>query len=305
MKEYFQLQIRMINRMFKEMGISLLFATLIFLLGFIGFSLLLFYKTTLAPYFYLFLFTILVLKLSESKRIEFLKFTFKDNYFKRIRLIENLLCSLPFLVFLLVKMEFIFALGLIIIAVLTSLIQLKTRIHFTTPTPFSKNPFEFLVGFRKTILIFPLIYSLTGIAVYFGNFNLAMFSLLLVFVVIFNFYTQPENEYFVWIFSKTANAFLFSKMSISLLYSTILMLPSFSILMLVYFSDFLIVLALLTIAYLLVITAVLAKYSTFPKEMSVFQGFLFVMSIFFPPLLLFVIPFFYNLSVKQLNSYLK
>lgn len=295
----------MINRMFKEMGISLLFATLIFLLGFIGFSLLLFYKTTLAPYFYLFLFTILVLKLSESKRIEFLKFTFKDNYFKRIRLIENLLCSLPFLVFLLVKMEFIFALGLIIIAVLTSLIQLKTRIHFTTPTPFSKNPFEFLVGFRKTILIFPLIYSLTGIAVYFGNFNLAMFSLLLVFVVIFNFYTQPENEYFVWIFSKTANAFLFSKMSISLLYSTILMLPSFSILMLVYFSDFLIVLALLTIAYLLVITAVLAKYSTFPKEMSVFQGFLFVMSIFFPPLLLFVIPFFYNLSVKQLNSYLK
>lgn len=305
MKEYFQLQIRMINRMFKEMGISLLFATLIFLLGFIGFSLLLFYKTTLAPYFYLFLFTILVLKLSESKRIEFLKFTFKDNYFKRIRLIENLLCCLPFLVFLLIKMEFIFALGLIIIAVLTSLIQLKTRIHFTTPTPFSKNPFEFLVGFRKTILIFPLIYSLTGIAVYFGNFNLAMFSLLLVFVVIFNFYTQPENEYFVWIFSKTANAFLFSKMSISLLYSTILMLPSFSILMLVYFSDLLIVLGLLTIAYLLVITAILTKYSTFPKEMSVFQGFLFVMSIFFPPLLLFAIPFFYNLSVKQLNSYLK
>lgn len=305
MKEYFQLQIRMINRMSKEMGISLLFATLIFLLGFIGFSLLLFYKTTLAPYFYLFLFTILVLKLSESKRIEFLKFTFKDNYFKRIRLIENLLCCLPFLVFLLIKMEFIFALGLIIIAVLTSLIQLKTRIHFTTPTPFSKNPFEFLVGFRKTILIFPLIYSLTGIAVYFGNFNLAMFSLLLVFVVIFNFYTQPENEYFVWIFSKTANAFLFSKMSISLLYSTILMLPSFSILMLVYFSDLLIVLGLLTIAYLLVITAILTKYSTFPKEMSVFQGFLFVMSIFFPPLLLFAIPFFYNLSVKQLNSYLK
>jgi hypothetical protein len=305
MKEYIQLQIRMTNRKFKEMGISPVFAYLIFLVGFIGFSLLLFYKTALAPYFYLLIYTSLILKLSETKRTEFLKFTFKDTYFKRIRLLENLLLALPFFVFLLIKMEFIVALSLLLIAGLTSIIQIKIIGHFTTPTPFSRKPFEFLVGFRKSILIFPLIYALTGIAVYIGNFNLAIFSLLLVFVVIFNFFSQPEEDYFVWIFNQNPKQFLFSKMRISLVYSTVLMLPSFCVLMLVYYTDFLIITCFLLIAYLLVFTVIVAKYSAFPKEMSITQGFLFVMSLFFPPLLLFVLPYFFNQSVKQLNSYLK
>ncbi|MFN5983968.1 MAG: ABC transporter permease [Fluviicola sp.] len=305
MKEYIQLQIRMTNRKFKEMGISPVFAYLIFLVGFIGFSLLLFYKTALAPYFYLLIYTSLILKLSETKRTEFLKFTFKDTYFKRIRLLENLLLALPFFVFLLIKMEFIVALSLLIIAGLTSIIQIKTIGHFTTPTPFSRKPFEFLVGFRKSILIFPLIYALTGIAVYIGNLNLAIFSLLLVFVVIFNFFSQPEEDYFVWIFNQNPKQFLFSKMRISFVYSTVLMLPSFCILMLVYYTDFLIISGLLLIAYLLVITVIVAKYSVFPKEMGLTQGFLIVISLFFPPLLLFVIPYFFSQSVKQLNSYLK
>lgn len=305
MKEYIQLQIRMTNRKFKEMGISPVFAYLIFLVGFIGFSMLLFYKTSLAPYFYLLIYTSLILKLSETKRTEFLKFTFKNKYFRRIRLLENLLLALPFFVFLLVKMEFLVALSLLLIASLTSIIQIKSIGHFTTPTPFSKKPFEFLVGFRRAILIFPLIYSLTGIAVYIGNFNLAMFSLLLVFVVIFNFFSQPEEDYFVWIFNQSPKQFLFSKMRISLVYSTLLMLPSFCILILVYYTDFLIISGFLLIAYLLVLTVIVAKYSAFPKEMSIIQGFLFVTSLFFPPLLLFVLPYFFNQSVKQLNSYLK
>lgn len=305
MKDYIQLQIRMTNRMFKEMGISPLFAYLIFLVGFIGISILLFHKTSLAPYFYLLIFITLSLKLSETRRTEFLKFTYKDNYFKRIRLLENLLLALPFFVFLLFKMEFIVALSLLLIASLNSIIQIKTIGHFTTPTPFSRKPFEFLVGFRKSIFIFPLIYALTGIAIYIGNFNLAIFSLLLVFVVILNFFSQPEEDYFVWIFNQKPKHFLFSKMRISLVYSTVLMLPSFSILMLVYYNDFLIISGFLLIAYLLVITVIVAKYSAFPKEMSIVQGFLFVISLFFPPLLLFVIPYFFNQAVKQLNSYLK
>lgn len=305
MKEYFQLQIRMINRMFKEMGISPAFAYLIFFVGFSGISLLLFYKTSLAPYFYLLMFSSLSLKLSETKRIEFLKFTYKDNFYKRIRLLENLLIALPFFVFLLYKLEFLVALCLLVVAVLSSVIQIKSFVNFTTPTPFSRKPFEFLVGFRKTIFIFPFIYLLTGIAVYIGNFNLGIFSMLLVFVVILNFFSQPEEEYFVWIFNQNPKQFLLSKIRISIQYTTVLMLPSFSILIVAFYSDFLIIALFLFIAYLFVITVVVAKYSTFPKEMSIMQGFLFVISIFFPPLLLFVIPYFYSLSLRQLNTYLK
>jgi hypothetical protein len=202
-------------------------------------------------------------------------------------------------------MEYLVALSLLLIAGLTSIIQIKSIGHFTTPTPFSRKPFEFLVGFRKSILIFPLIYTLTGIAVFIGNFNLAIFSLLLVFVVIFNFFSQPEEDYFVWIFNQNPKQFLFSKMRISLVYSTVLMLPSFCILMLVYYTDFLIITGFLLIAYLLVFTVIVAKYSAFPKEMGLTQGFLIVISLFFPLLLLFVIPYFFSQSVKQLNSYLK
>lgn len=305
MKEYFQLQIRMINRMFKEMGISPAFAYLIFFVGFSGISLFLFYKTSLAPYFYLLIFSSLSLKLSETKRTEFLKFTYKDNFYKRIRLLENLLLALPFFVFLLYKLEFLVALCLLVVAGLTSLIQIKSLGNFTTPTPFSRKPFEFLVGFRKTIFIFPFIYLLTGIAVYIGNFNLGIFSMLLVFVVILNFFSQPEEEYFVWIFNQNPKLFLLCKIRISIQYSTVLMLPSFTVLIVAFYSDFLIIALFLFIAYLFVITVVVAKYSTFPKEMSIMQGFLFVISIFFPPLLLFVIPYFYSLSLKQLNTYLK
>ncbi|MFN6083593.1 MAG: ABC transporter permease, partial [Fluviicola sp.] len=114
-----------------------------------------------------------------------------------------------------------------------------------------------------------------------------------------------EEDYFVWIFNQNPKQFLFSKMRISLVYSTVLMLPSFCVLMLVYYTDFLIITGFLLIAYLLVFTVIVAKYSAFPKEMSITQGFLFVMSLFFPPLLLFVLPYFFNQSVKQLNSYLK
>lgn len=305
MKEYIQLQIRMSNRMFKEMGISPLFAYLIFLVGFIGISLLLFYKTSLAPYFYLLIFISLSLKLSETRRTEFLKFTYKYNYFKRIRLLENLILALPFFAFLLFKMEYLIALSLLILAGLTSIIRIKSIGHFTTPTPFSRKPFEFLVGFRKAILIFPLIYALTGIAVYIVNFNLAIFSLLLVFVVILNFFSQPEEEYFVWIFNKSPKQFLFSKMRISIIYSSVLMFPSLSLVMITFYQDVLIISGFLVIAYFAVIAVIVAKYSTFPKEMGLTQGFLIVLSLFFPPLLLFVIPYFFNQAVKQLNSYLK
>lgn len=259
----------------------------------------------MAPYFYLLIFITLSLKLSERRRTEFLKFTFKDNYFKRIRLLENLILALPFFVFLLFKMEFLVALSLILIAGLTSLIQIKTIGHFTTPTPFSRKPFEFLVGFRKAILIFPLIYLLTGIAVYIGNFNLAIFSLLLVFVVIFNFFSQPEEDYFVWIFNQSPKQFLYSKMRISLFYSCSLILPSLSLLMISYYKEGLIILGFLAIAFLFVIAVIVAKYSAFPKEMGLTQGILIVVSLFFPPLLFFVIPYFFSQSIKQLNSYLK
>ena len=51
-------------------------------------------------------------------------------------------------------------------------ILFRTSLNFSMPTPFSKNPFEFTTGFRRTLLIFPLAYALTVIAINVDNLNL-------------------------------------------------------------------------------------------------------------------------------------
>ncbi|MBK7030860.1 MAG: hypothetical protein IPH45_17355 [Bacteroidales bacterium] len=52
----------------------------------------------------------------------------------------------------------------------------NSRWNFTIPTPFSKHPFEFAVGFRKTFLAWLFAYFLTIMAISVGNFNLGVFS---------------------------------------------------------------------------------------------------------------------------------
>ena len=75
------------------------------------------------------------------------------------------------------------------------------------PTPFSKNPFEFTTGFRRTLLIFPLAYALTVIAINVDNLNLGIFSILLIFLIVLSFYSKPEEEYYVWVHADTPKSF--------------------------------------------------------------------------------------------------
>jgi hypothetical protein len=49
----------------------------------------------------------------------------------------------------------------------------------------------------------------------------------------------------------------------------------------------------------------LAKYGSYPYEMSITDGLILSVSILFPPLLLITIPFFYHRSLKTLNPLLR
>lgn len=101
---------------------------------------------------------------------------------------------------------------LIIFAILLTLIKFSSKFNLIIPTPFNKKPFEFTVGFRKTFLIFPIAYFLTYKAIATGNFNLGLFSLILVSLTCLTYYSKLENDYYIWNYNLSPKVFLLEKL---------------------------------------------------------------------------------------------
>jgi hypothetical protein len=305
MKEYFKLQFRLLNRKMIDFGLPLLIGYTLIPFIFILMSNYLFSKTEFASYLYGFIAIGFVSKLSDAKRNDFLKSIFNKKNYLKLRAIENLIYSLPFLIFLVYKGLFIVSLALCLLAILITFLNFNANLNVTIPTPFGKKPFEFIVGFRKTFIVFPIAYFLTYISIEVGNFNLGVFSLVLIGIVCFSYYSKVENEYFVWNFNLSSKEFLVEKIKTCMINFTLLSSPIIIALSVFFFNEIDILLVFFLLCYLYLVTIIFAKYSSFPKEMNVTQGLLIAVSFMFPPILLFIIPHFYSRSIKQLNTILE
>ncbi len=295
----------MTNRRFKDTGFEPLFAYLILTVGFVGLSIYLFHKTEFAEYIYVLSALTLIGKLSETRRTEFLKICFGDTKLKKIRVTENLICSLPFLIFLLYKQLFLSALLLFVLTTILALVNFRTTLNFTLWTPFSQRPFEFTTGFRNTFYLFFVAYALTVIAVSVNNFNLGVFAMLLVFATTLSYYTKPENEYYVWIYNVNAKEFLFSKIKTAILFSTSLALPIAIVIAIFYPQNIGILLLFFLVGWTFLISVIVSKYSAYPDEMNITQGILLALCIWFPPILVILIPYLFKKSENRLSSLLK
>lgn len=294
----------MINRTLRDAGILLIFAYPVLVAGFIAISFYFFKKIDYAEYFYLFIACYFVFKLCEERRNDFLKSCFGDG-FRKIRITENLLVSIPFAVFLCFEFFFIAAVILLTLAVILAFVEFRRTLNFTIPTPFFKKPFEFTVGFRKTFYLFLALYLLTFKAISVNNFNLGMILLMSGFVIILNYYTKPEKEYYVWSYSVNARQFLFEKIKTALLFSTILSFPIVLILGISFFQNIHILFLFLAIGYISLIAMVVTKYSAYPNEINLHQGFMLAVGIIAPPLLMVMIPYFFVRAEKRLQHLLK
>jgi hypothetical protein len=288
-----------------EFGVNpfLGFGLLIF--GFVGLSIFLFSKTEIAGYIYPLIALAIISKLSETGRNDFLKTIFNEFAYYRIRIIENSLVALPFIIFLAVKATFIPIAILILSAFALVFVNFKSQLNYTIPTPFQKHPFEFIVGFRSNLVLIITTLFFTVMSIIFGNLNFGIFSLLLAFLIFLSFYGNPENEFYVWIFSLTPHKFLIQKIKTALLFSTILSLPITFSLSVFFYSNIFIIIGLQVLCYLYLTTFILAKYSVFPNQMNLPQLILLALSVGFPPLLLVLIPFFYTKSINRLNALLQ
>jgi hypothetical protein len=176
--------------------------------------------------------------------------------------------------------------------------------HFTLPTPFFKRPFEFSVGFRNTFYLFIIAYLLTFIAIFYDNFNLGVFALLMVIVIPFSYYLTPENDYFVWIFNCSPKQFLLTKIKTGILYSSMLSFPIALVLGYRYFTNIEVILLSIFLGYFYLIAMVLAKYASYPNEIGFPEVTIIITSLFFPPMLFAIIPYFFIRSTKRLTSIL-
>ncbi|MFT3909082.1 MAG: hypothetical protein QM737_06610 [Ferruginibacter sp.] len=295
----------MINRKFKDAGFEPLLAYLVLTISFVGFSIYLFRKTAFAEYIYVFAILALIGKLSETRRTEFLKICFTDIKLKKIRITENLICSFPFLIFLLYKQLFLSSLLLLIMTTILALVNFRTTLSLTLWTPFSKRPFEFTAGFRNTFYLFFTAYTLAIIAIAVSNFNLGIFAMLLVFATTLSYYSKPENEYFVWIYNLDAKDFLLSKIKTALLFSSILALPIACALTIFFHHNIGIISIFFLLGWAFLVFAIVSKYSAYPGEMNIAQAILLALCIGFPPLLIILTPYLFKKSENRLNSLLK
>ena len=276
---------------------------LIFL--FFGASIFLFHITGFAPYIYVLVSLYYTSKLSEIRRNDFLKIHFGNKRYRKVRILENLIIALPFIIFLIYKQQFYQTIFLVTITVLIAFFNMKTSYQVTIPTPFYKKPFEFTAGFRNTFFLFFIAYGLAIIAVTVDNFNLGVFSLMLIFLTVLVYYLKPENEYFVWSYSHTPKRFLFKKIGIAFLFTFYLCSPVLILLSIFYFENLGVLLLFSLLGYLYLIMLVLAKYSAYPNEMDLVQAIIITFCFTFPPFLIIAIPFFAGKSVNKLKVFLK
>lgn len=290
----------MTNRKLTAFGIKPFISYPLFLTGFTALSIYLFKKTEFAGYIYILLALSFIIKLSETKRNDFLKICFAENYL-RIRIIENLVVSLPFIFFLIYTLMFILVIILILFSGLFALVNFEINYNVTIPTPFYKKPFEFIVGFRNTFYLLVVAYALTFIAISVNNFNLGAFAFLLVLLIVSGYYTKPENEFFVWSYNLTAINFLKEKIKTALLFSSFIALPVIILLAIFFFIHIQFLLLLVLLYYVYLVTIIAAKYSAYPQEMNLPRLILLSSGFLFPPLLFIITPYFLIQSFNRLK----
>jgi hypothetical protein len=305
MKEYFNLQFKRQIRIIRDFGLNPYVGILVGPAIFIWISFIIFKKVFYPQYFYSFICLVLVSTLGDKSRNEFLKTIFTRKKYFYTRLLENLIFAAPFFIFLLAKKQYAIAFATILLSLFISLFNSRTKSRFVIPSPFSKRPFEFTIGFRRTFWLLTIILSLTVISIVYSNFNLGIFCLLGLFLVCLTYYAGQEPVFYVWIHAQSPKEFLKEKIKTALYYSFLLSL--FIAIPLVCFNpaNGWIVVIIMAIGLLDMVLIVAAIYANYPVRLNLIQNIQIGIAILFPPFLLYAIPNLYAQSIRRLNVILK
>lgn len=301
MKHYFSLQFKLQNRQLKDLGIEPILAYVFGILIFFGLSNLCFEKYEFAVYGYLLVALSLIFQLNQTDRNNFLKLCFSKSDFFKVRILENLIISALFVIFLIYKKQYEFSVLLFILICFASFFDFNNKFSFTFPTPFFQHPFEFIVGFRTYFFNIIIAYFLTFMAIYVNNFNLGIFALIVIILTCLQFFTTTENIFYVWIFALTPKQFLRYKFKTIFWFTTILCFPTLLSLCIFFFSKIQIILVFQCLGFWIIGTVMLAKYSVFPNKIDLRLGIVMALTLLLPPILIGITPYLYQQSIQKLK----
>jgi hypothetical protein len=83
--------------------------------------------------------------------------------------------------------------------------------------------------------------------------------------------------------------------------ATLLTAPILITLLTFYTAELALIVVFYLVGLLFLWTIILAKYAAYPAEMNLPEGVVIALSLYFPPLLLAVIPYFYIKSINKLK----
>lgn len=300
---YFQLQLKLFVRIFKSSGFPI-WATPIFIILLIGLMASLLDRYAVWSAYLIGLVAIQVLfLLNEQRRNDFLQNIYNKKRYYAIRTLENTVVAFPFCCVLIIYKQWLVASILLIAVLLLTLFKTSLIQGRAIPTPFTKKPFEHILGFRNNWLLIALLYSVTLIATYVGNLNLGIFALVVLGLVCTSFYFFVEDEFTLSQYSKKANQFLYAKIKRAIVQSYALLFPAAVALTLRFKTDALWMELLVALFVLLIVAFVIClKYAAYPRTISLPEMTVFALCCVFYPLIIAILPYYYIKAVNNLQS---
>ena len=177
-EHYIRLQIRRIHRMVITMGLHPVLNYAIIVTLFLLLSFTLFMHNPRALVIYVVTALLAISTWSNPEREDFLKTTFSRRDYYKVRLMENTITALPFVLALWFSAHHLQALGIFLVAVMMALYSFKVKWQIVLPTPFSRHPFEFIIGFRLSFFLFLGAYYLTYISIQYANYGIGVFVII-------------------------------------------------------------------------------------------------------------------------------
>lgn len=300
MKHYFSLQKTILERHLVANGVRPWVAYVFGPLLFVGLCLLLLERTDYAAYAIAMFGVSLTARLSGVVRNDFLSIQFSPEEYRGIRLRENALFALPFALILLLKGFGALALVQCLVGGAMVFLPINALNVRALPTPFSKRPWEFAVGFRKSWPLLLIAAFLLTMGLRVDNFELSVFSACIPGLVAMSFYGAPEPGFYVWVHAFSPRAFLHRKLLLGCSQLLLLSLPFLVAVLVAFPGEWLIIFLTHLLLQLYLILMITAKYANYPEEIDLQHSFVMGAGMVFPPLLLGLIPFFYRRALGRL-----
>ncbi len=296
-----KLEWKRLNRRLKDWGLA---KELIILTLFIALILL----TILAKKSFI-LFSILSYLLIQSamgvKENQFYKSILQEKnylFFKRCKMV---LYALPFLGILMYYGQWLHVLGVLtLVTLIPERLNTFSITNGSIPSPFPTFSYKHNISFRKYFFLQLALLFLIIPAYKYHNFRLALFSVISIQIVIQLGAFLIEPRTYIQIHSRNSNQFLWQQVKNLWIHFIRWPGPIIALLLLLFPHEWIWFVVVIILVMLHGTYWIFLMYSKWPKEIQIPDVLLILISIWFPPLLILMMPFAFKKASENLKTVL-